>query len=507
MFGIRSAYIGHTLANNEPALHMNLANGFCRPRNAPDPLPDQFWAVFALISINTQQLGLLPVLNRLNGPINQISTSIERGIVVHLFYNALSSDEKRFLTILSAVQATARDLTRPENNALREQRIRRPRCLILVPTRAKAIEMYNWTLNLCLGTGLCPGVVYGTWSPRDERRTYGQQVEELLTYSCDILIGPPSRLLHLSENHYPLDGLSILCLDQAQAFIAESWQNDLFAEMRRLRIVRLGTSILAVASQFNLNDAQMLNIAMGTSDRQIVLSHTPGTERINTSQMVAQELHYSADGLPMLRQAAQKIGLLLRDNRKAIVYLNTKEDADRFYAELIARPARMRFNLNEAQRRVSILHSDKTQDHNERVLEAFLHGQALKILIGTQQLADLPFGHEATDIIHIGLPRDSIQYLARLGSIARFDNGNTVPTFSHAFFTAKDAHTFDQIALVVAEGGLQTRDEVMGIFERGEREARRVVGYGRNVNVVEQGPLYNSKFMQPCYLCPKCKSC
>ncbi|KAF2097326.1 hypothetical protein NA57DRAFT_57918 [Rhizodiscina lignyota] len=476
-----------------------------RARHAPTALPTSYRAAMVPILYNMHQLNLIPAFDDPNGITNQILRDVENGITLHRFHNAASSIEKCYTTILCAVHAVAKDLTEGSNSGQTNgvqtgpPPPRRPRCVTFVSTRGSAVDMYNWALNLCYGTGLRPGVVYGTWSPTNACLSYTEQLHELDRYDCDILIGPPTRLLHLSQNHYPLNGLRLLCMDQAQAFANDRWYDDLYEPLQRMRLIRDETSVLAVGStQFNIHDARALATYLRTSNRLVTFSCTQGTDAIHTSELVRQELDIQYGPIAWER-CVDKIRDILNEEGKALVYLNTREAADTFFHALLPELRQRGVNLNGALARVGVYHAHREQRDNEKVLHDFTYGSDLKVLIGTQILAELRHDPNITDIIHIGLPHDSVQYLSRIGSVARINTGNAQdqPKSTAFVMTRKDAPSFDQVAGVVSRRGEHTVDEIMRMLQH--RPIAQQIQRARNGT--HNLDTYNHKTTPDCYGC------
>jgi len=266
----------------------------------------------------------------------------------------------------------------------------RPRALVMAPTRELAIQIHNDALALGADTGIRIAVVYGGTGYETQRQT--------LIDGVDLLIGTPGRLIdYFKQGVYPLKGIEVLVLDEADRMFDLGFIADLRYLLRRmpppaarsnyLFSATLSHRVLELAYE-HMNSPQRVEIA---------------PERV-TADGVRQSLIHVAneDKLPTL------VGLLRHHPpTRTMVFVNTKRGAEMVENALTA-------NSIEAR----TLSGDVPQNKREKLLQDFKDGK-LPVLVATDVAARGLHIPDVTHVINFDLPQDAEDYVHRIGRTAR----------------------------------------------------------------------------------------
>ena len=231
--------------------------------------------------------------------------------------------------------------------------------------------------------------------------TGGEDFKEqgaLLRRDPDILIATPGRLIeHLNAGHLKLDQVEVLILDEADRMLdmgfAEDMQRlvDECANRQQTLLFSATTGGNALREMVNsvLNDPLHLMVnqiaEMNESTRQQIITadDVPHKERL---------VHWLLSNEPF---------------RKAIVFTNTRIQADRLYGRLVAQDID-----------AYVLHGDKDQKDRKRALERFSQGKS-RVLVATD-VAARGLDIDGLDVvINFDMPRSGDEYLHRIGRTGR----------------------------------------------------------------------------------------
>lgn len=272
---------------------------------------------------------------------------------------------------------------------------RRPRALILAPTRELASQIETAMAPLADALSLRTLTVFGGVSP-------GPQISRLRS-GVDIVVACPGRLAdHLESGHVHLDQVEITVLDEA----------DHMADLGFLPVVR---RLLARTPP----DGQRLLFSATLDGGVDVLvqrfmndpvTHSVDSDRSPVSAMQHHVLHVRADQrLPVLVELAAAPG-------RTLVFTRTKHRAKQLTRQLIASgvPA-------------VELHGNLGQNARTRNLGAFSDGTAT-VLVATDIAARGIHVDDVTLVIHADPPVEHKAYLHRSGRTARAGAQGTVVT-------------------------------------------------------------------------------
>jgi superfamily II DNA/RNA helicase len=276
----------------------------------------------------------------------------------------------------------------------RKQGDRRPRALVLVPTRELAAQVEAVIAPLAAVTGLRTATIFGGVGA-------GPQISALRN-GVEIIVGCPGRLLdHLSTKVLDLSGIEITVLDEA----------DHMADVGFLPMV---TKLLDATPQQGQRMLFSATLAGGVDKVVRKYLHNP------VSHAVATEAPVLADHHVLVLSADDRINVvadLARANR-VVVFTRTKHRAKQLSARLAA------IGLNSVE-----LHGNLSQNARTKNLDAFSNGTA-NVLVATDIAARGIHVDEVPLVIHADPPMEHKAYVHRSGRTARAGAAGTVVTLA-----------------------------------------------------------------------------
>jgi superfamily II DNA/RNA helicase len=279
---------------------------------------------------------------------------------------------------------------------------RRPRALVLVPTRELAAQVQRELAALSDDQGRRVLAVYGGTG-------YGP-AERALARGVDVLVACPGRLEDLvARRTVDLSDVSIAVLDEA----------DRMADMGFLPAVRrlldatapdrqvllfsatLGPEIETLVDRYQRNPARH-DVVADEGGQGDVAHHFWATEREHRVDLTAR---------------------LVGEHGRALVFCRTRRGADRVARQLVA-----------AGVDAIAIHGDRTQGQRERALSAFAGGRA-RALVATDVAARGIHVDDLPCVVHFDPPADHTDYLHRSGRTGRAGRAGTVVSL-----VTKDQH-------------------------------------------------------------------
>jgi len=265
---------------------------------------------------------------------------------------------------------------------------KRPRALILVPTRELAVQVDGVIHQLGRHLRLPCGVVYGGVRLPPQRR--------MLQNGVEVLVATPGRLRdHLEQGNVFLNDVEVLVLDEADRMLDVGF----LPEIKRI------AELLPKSRQNMLFSATM---PKGVGDLVKTLLNDPVRVEVSpestTVELVEQRVlmvdkKLKRDLLRTLLHEAQM--------SRGLVFTRTKFGADKLAK-----------SLSEKGVRADSIHSNRSQSQRERALRGFRTGQ-LKVLVATDVASR---GIDVTGISHVfnyELPDEPGSYIHRIGRTAR----------------------------------------------------------------------------------------
>jgi ATP-dependent RNA helicase RhlE len=267
------------------------------------------------------------------------------------------------------------------------------RALILLPTRELAQQTLKEVERFSQFTFIKSGMITGG-------EDFKMQAA-MLRKVPDILIGTPGRMLEqLNAGNLKLNDVEVLILDEADRMLDMGFAEDvqrlageccnrqqtmLFsATTGGAGLREMVGNVLRDPLHLQLNSVSQLN--EGTRQQIITTDHNHHKERV-VNWLLANETY-----------------------EKAIIFTNTKVQADRLYGKLVA-----------ADYKVFVLHGDKDQKDRKLAIDRMKQGGA-KILVATD-VAARGLDVDGLDlVINFDMPRSGDDYVHRIGRTGRAGN-------------------------------------------------------------------------------------
>jgi superfamily II DNA/RNA helicase len=270
---------------------------------------------------------------------------------------------------------------------------RRPRALVLVPTRELAAQVAGEIAALQTRRGQHVVAVYGGAG-------YGPQ-RKALAAGVTTVVACPGRLEDLlSQGDVRLDQVEVVVLDEA----------DRMADMGFVPAVR---RILDQTS-----DRRQTLLFSATLDGEVDAlvrryQHDPARhEVVPTDDEVGEVAHHFWRTAGPLR--AGLTATIVRRHGRAIVFCRTKRGADRLARQLGA-----------AGVDAAAIHGNRSQAQRERALAAFASGR-VSALVATDVAARGIHVDDVPCVVHFDLPDDPKDYVHRSGRTGRAGASGTV---------------------------------------------------------------------------------
>jgi superfamily II DNA/RNA helicase len=280
---------------------------------------------------------------------------------------------------------------------------KRPRALVVVPTRELAIQVAADLTTASKRSGTRILTVYGG-------RSYEPQVNGLKE-GTDVVVGTPGRLLDLEkQKHLRLDGVFAVVLDEADKMLdlgflpdieriltktPDERQTMLFSATMPSEIVSLSRKYLHRPTHVRASDDDEID---GSAITGQITQHAFRTHQMDKIEMLARLLQAS-------------------DHGQSMVFCQTKRACDRVAGDLEARGFA-----------VAAVHGDLGQSQRERALRAFRNGK-INILVATDVAARGLDVDDVTHVVNYETPEDEKTYTHRIGRTGRAGRSGTAVTF------------------------------------------------------------------------------
>lgn len=272
---------------------------------------------------------------------------------------------------------------------------RRPRALILVPTRELATQVRDELAPLGVVRDVTVTAIYGGAKMET-------QVAELAD-GVEIVVATPGRMIDM------IDRKEIFLDDITQVVIDEA---DRMADMGFLPQVEWILRHVPGQHQTLLFSATL----DGVVDTLIKRYQTdPAMHEVVSEQVTVEQMQHrflQVHDMDKVRVAAA----IIRNSNRTIVFVRTKRAADRV-AE----------NLRREGVDAASIHGDLRQSQREKALKDFSDGR-LKALVATDVAARGIHVDEVDVVVHYDPPEDSKAYLHRSGRTARAGAKGVVAT-------------------------------------------------------------------------------
>jgi superfamily II DNA/RNA helicase len=278
-----------------------------------------------------------------------------------------------------------------------ERRTRRPRGLVLVPTRELADQVHDELAPLAAVLGLRLLAVYGGVP-------LGRQVQQLRR-GIDIVVATPGRLLDLlGQGACSLDAVAVAVLDEADHMADMGFLPAVTSLLDR---VPPGGQRLLFSATLDGQVDTLVRRYLTDPVRHTVVPTAAAAARMDHQVRTVE----AADKLAVAAELAGRPG-------RTLVFVRTKH-----------RAARLARQLERAGVRAGALHGNLAQPARARALAAFAAG-TVPVLVATD-IAARGIHVDGIDLVmHFDPPAEPKAYLHRSGRTARAGAAGTVITLA-----------------------------------------------------------------------------
>ncbi len=269
---------------------------------------------------------------------------------------------------------------------------RRPRGLVLVPTRELCAQVQREIAPLAATRNRSVTAIYGGTSYPAQART--------LRKGVDIVVATPGRLEDLvAQGDLRLDAVDMVVVDEA----------DRMADMGFLPAVR---RILDAARP---NRQTLLYSATLDGDIDVLVRRYQRNPRRHdvAGETAAEDVEHIFWWADRAQRVAMTVELV-EHHERAIVFCRTRHGADRLAGQLA-----------KAGVRAVVIHGSRSQSQRDRALAAFTNGAA-EALVATDVAARGIHVEKVPCVVHFDPPADHKDYVHRSGRTGRAGATGTV---------------------------------------------------------------------------------
>ncbi len=263
---------------------------------------------------------------------------------------------------------------------------RKPKGLVLVPTRELALQVHDVLAPLAKGIGARVVAVYGGADMNKQIKALSDGVETI--------IATPGRLIDLVERkEVELNGLEIVVVDEA----------DRMADMGFLPQVEWLLRHVDTQHQTLLFSATLDGVVDGLIKRY---QHDPVYREVQSTTVTVDAMVHrflAVHEMDKVKVAAA----IARNSGRVLAFTNTKRVADRLASA-----------LNDEGVRAAAIHGDLRQGQREDALRDFTSGK-LQVMVATDVAARGLHIDDIDVVIHYDPAPDHKTYLHRSGRTAR----------------------------------------------------------------------------------------
>ncbi|CAB4566518.1 unannotated protein [freshwater metagenome] len=263
---------------------------------------------------------------------------------------------------------------------------RRPRGLVLVPTRELALQVAEVLQPIGVSCDRVILPVYGGASRDDQI--------DALEKGVDIIVATPLRLIDLMKaEEVRLDDVQVVVLDEADRMADEGFTPQVEWVLRH--VTGEHQTMLFSATL----DGQVGNLVRRYMKSPEEVSIDAPTDTVGTMHHLFLAVHKM--------DKDKVISAIVESTGKTVVFCDTKRLCDR-----------VTDNLRDLGVNASALHGDLTQAAREKAIERFTNNQ-LKVLVATDVAARGIDIDDVACVVHYVPPIDTKAYLHRSGRTAR----------------------------------------------------------------------------------------
>ncbi len=267
---------------------------------------------------------------------------------------------------------------------------KKPRALILAPTRELVVQIEQDAQLLGKHCGLSIQAVYGGVDYNKQR--------DALRNGVDIVIGTPGRLIdYLKQKVCSLKAVEMLVIDEADRMFDMGFIGDLRYILRSL-------------PSFDQRQNLMFSATLNQRVMELAYEFMNMPEKVSvtgdhmTADNIEEVLFHvsSKEKFPLL------LGLLRREGmERTMIFVNTKREGEYLESRMAANDYPCR-----------LISGDVAQEKRLRIMRDFKEGK-LPILIATDVASRGLHIEGVSHVINYDLPEDSEDYVHRIGRTAR----------------------------------------------------------------------------------------
>ncbi len=354
--------------------------------------------------LTEQQFGSLELDQRLLGALHRLDfnycTPIQaKSLPLLLAGKDVSGQAQtgtgKTLAFLLAIAQRLLTSERPETQP------RKPRALVLAPTRELAIQIHKDAEKLFQDLPLRLAICYGGKAYEQQKKQFDEPV--------DVLIGTPGRLIDFFKQRlYDFKSIEVMVLDEADRMFDMGFISDVRFMLRRLPAPEKRLNMLFSATMAqkvmelayeHMNQAQLIKID----------ADTPAVERIE------QSVYHPAnhEKIPLLLGLMKKL-----QPQRSIIFANTKYATIKIWEYLQGN------GLSAA-----IISGDIHQNKREKLLKKFHDGE-YSILVATDVASRGLHIPDVTHVFNYDLPELGEDYVHRIGRTARAGKSGAAISFA-----------------------------------------------------------------------------
>ncbi|MCU1659512.1 MAG: box helicase domain protein [Pseudonocardiales bacterium] len=301
---------------------------------------------------------------------------------------------------------------------------RRPRGLVLVPTRELAMQVTDAIAPLAQARSVSVRLVAGGLPIQ-------KQIQSL-ERGVDVLVATPGRLIDLIERRScDLREVEVTVLDEA----------DHMADLGFLPVVRRLLDMTPARGQRLLFSATLDGDVATLVESYLT---DPAVHALHSAEASVDTMSHHLFRVPFEAKFDLVASIAAREGR-TLCFVRTKHGAER-----------MARNLSRAGIAAGALHGGRTQAQRNRALAAFRDG-SVPVLVATDVAARGIHVDDVSLVLHVDPPQDGKDYLHRSGRTARAGESGTVVLLT----TPAEERA---VRKVLAEAGVhpEQRDAVAG---------------------------------------------
>lgn len=318
--------------------------------------------------------------------------------------------------------------------------------LVLAPTRELTTQVKEELAAIGQYKDITSVCIVGKEPMQDQRRALKQRPH--------IIVATPGRMMdHIINKNVKLDDIKYLIIDEADEMFIMGFKEQLEAIISKLpkeRVTLLFSATMPDQVRY------LSELYMKSPESIEVKSEVSTVDKI-------EQIYYAVDGLKKSKFLKQM--LVREDPRKAIIFLNTREQVDELYSE-----------MKKWGYYVTAVHGGVDQKNRQQRLNNFKRGTA-RILLSTDLASRGLHVHGLTHVINYGVPFEHEQYVHRIGRTGRVDQNGIAITF----VTSRDVERFESLVEylgydIPCKGGHLTRQakqERQGKRQRFKPDSKR----------------------------------